>query len=256
MLANKSLEIPGIPKPYVMAHRGARIGYPENTLAAFQYAFDSGADLLETDLQITADGHFVCFHDDTLERTTDGHGAVASLALSEVKRYCADCGMPGFSDQRVPTLAELAAISPDSVYLMLELKTDSFLEAETCQRLVDELDQLGIRGRTGVLSFSLARIQAVKSIAPDIPIGWITLKQPMPRQAVELQGPLWPWLFLNPLYVALAHRRGMAVCPLDPAPDARLWWYRFIGCDAVLTDEPRRTLAKLGRGADSSTPQV
>jgi glycerophosphoryl diester phosphodiesterase len=248
MLINGALSIPGKPKPYVMAHRGTRIGIPENTLAAFQYAFDAGIDLLETDLQITADQHFLCIHDATLDRTTNGQGPVSSMTLSEVKAHCADCGLPGFSDQRVPTLDELAAILPDSVFLMLELKTDHFLDTDICRRLVDELDHLGIRQRTGVLSFSLDRIQAVKSVAPDMPIGWITLKQPLPRQTVELQGPLWPWLFLNPLYVALAHRKGMAVCPLDPSPDPRLWWYRLIGCDAVLTDEPRRTLAKLGRG--------
>jgi glycerophosphoryl diester phosphodiesterase len=132
---------------------------------------------------------------------------------------------------------------------MLELKTDLFLERDVCRRLVDQLDHLGIRQKTGVLSFSLARIQAVQSIAPDIAIGWITLKQIFPRQAVDLQGPLWPWLFLNPLFVIMAHRRGMAVCPLDPNPDSRLWWYRLIGCDAVLTDEPQRTLARLGRGS-------
>lgn len=250
MLNNGALSIPGKPKPYVMAHRGARIGYPENTLAAFQYAFEAGVDLLETDLQITADGHFLCIHDATLERTTNGQGEISTLTLAEVKRFCADCGLPGFDDQRVPTLAELASIMPDSVYLMLELKTDLFLDPDVCRRLVDELDQLEIRPRTGVLSFSLDRIQTVKSIAPEIAIGWITLKQPLPRQAVELQGPLWPWLFLNPLYVALAHRRGMAVCPLDPSPDSRLWWYRLLRCDAVLTDEPRKTMARLGRGSD------
>lgn len=248
MSPNQMLTLPGKPKPYVMAHRGARIGYPENTLAAFQYAFDAGVDLLETDLQITADGHFVCIHDGTLDRTTDGQGAVSSLPLAEVKRYRANCGMDEFNDQRVPTLADLAGVLPEPVYLMLELKSDSFLDSKVCRRLLNELDRLGIRERTGVLSFSLGRIQAVKEVAPDIPIGWITLKQALPRQTVDLQGPLWPWLFLNPLYTVIAHRKGMAVCPLDPNPDSRLWWYRLIGCDAVLTDEPRRTMARLGRG--------
>jgi glycerophosphoryl diester phosphodiesterase len=58
-------------------------------------------------------------------------------------------------------------------------------------------------------------------------------------------GPFWPLLVVNPLYTSLAHRRGQAVCPLDPLPDARLPLYRLLRCDAVLTDNPESTCRAL-----------
>lgn len=228
-----------------MAHRGNRVTCPENTLAAFQRAFDEGADILETDLHLTADGVFVCIHDATVDRTTDGSGEVAGMALGEVKALSAGCGRAPFEAERVPTLAELAALLPEDVALALELKSDRFLEPEVCRALVAELDRTGIRGQTVVLSFSLPRIQAVQAIAPDIPIGWITLSRLWPRRGVQLLGPLWPLLLLNPFYVRVAHARGQLVCPLDPLPDKRLWFYRWLGCDVVLTDDPGATAEAL-----------
>jgi len=64
---------------------------------------------------------------------------------------------------------------------------------------------------------------------------------------VEMLGPLWLLLLLNPFYTAAARRRGQVVCPLDPLPDSRLGLYRLLGCDAVLTDNPESTCRALGR---------
>jgi len=122
------LRLPNKPKPYVMAHRGNCVAAPENTLAAFRRAIDDGADILETDLRVSRDGVIVCIHDATLDRTTDGRGAVADLTLAEIKRCSAGCARPEFQAERVPTLDELTAILPADVALALELKTDRFLE--------------------------------------------------------------------------------------------------------------------------------
>jgi len=237
----------GKTKPYVMAHRGNRVACPENTLASFRHALVDGADLLETDLHLSADSHFMCIHDGTLERTTDGHGPVASRTLPELKSLSASCGRAGFEAERIPTLAEVAGILPADVALALELKTDRFLEADVCRALVAELERTGIRGRTVVLSFALPRVKAVQTVAPDILAGWITISKGVPIMDVQLLGPFWPWLVLNPIYVWAAHRRGQVVCPLDPTPDKRLWLYRALHCDAVLTDNPEATCRALGR---------
>ena len=251
-----TLAIPGKPQPYLLAHRGNRVRCPENTLAAFRQALADGADALETDLHLTADGVFVCIHDATVERTTDGSGPVAGMTLAELRQLSASYGRPEFQAERVPTLAELASLLPADVALALELKTDRFLEPAICQRLVDELAAAGVLERTVVLSFSLARVQAVQAAAPDLPIGWITLSRPWPVKGVQLLGPLWPLLLLNPLYPLLAHRRGQLVAPLDPLPDRRLWLYRLLRCDAVLSDDPASTLAALGRAGTPRRPSA
>jgi glycerophosphoryl diester phosphodiesterase len=243
------LALPDKIKPYLMAHRGNRVLCPENTLAAFQQALADGADIIETDLHLTADDAFVCIHDATVDRTTDGTGEVADMTLAKLKSLSASYGRAEFQSERVPTLAELAALVPGDIALGLELKSDRFLEPEVNEGLVAELDRTGVRERTVVLSFSLPRLQAAQAVAPDIPIGWITLKRPWPLREAQLQGPLWPLLLLNPLYVWLAHRRGQMVCPLDPIPDRRLRLYRWLGCDAILSDDPgatRQALLELG----------
>lgn len=241
------LTFPGKTKPYVMAHRGNRVACPENTLAAFRRAIADGADILETDLHQSADGVFVCIHDATVDRTTNGNGAVAEKTLAELKTLTAAYGRPAFEDERIPTLEELTALLPSDVALALELKTDRFLSAGICRQLVAKLDQVGVRDRTVVLSFSLDRIRAVQAIAPDIPIGWITLTRPWPVTGVQFLGPLWPLILLNPLYVQWAHWCGQMVGPLDPTPDSRLWLYRWLGCDVVLSDDPEKTVMALGR---------
>lgn len=240
-----SLSLPGRKKPYVMAHRGNRVLFAENTLAAFRQALADGADILETDLHLTADGVFACIHDGTVDRTTDGHGPVAEMTLAQLKQLNAAARRTDLPAEQVPTLAELAAILPADRALALELKTDRFLEPQICRRLAEELGQAGVRERAVVLSFSTARIQAVKDAAPDIPTGLITLSRVWPYRQAELLGPFWPLTIANPLYVRIAHARGQVVCPLDPTPDNRLWYYKLLGSDAVITDNPQATVKRL-----------
>ncbi|KPK88598.1 MAG: hypothetical protein AMJ88_18715, partial [Anaerolineae bacterium SM23_ 63] len=89
MRRDDPLNLPGKPKPYVMAHRGNRVACPENTLAAFQRALDDGADILETDLRLSSEGVFVCIHDAKVDRTTNGSGAVSEMTLREIKTLSA-----------------------------------------------------------------------------------------------------------------------------------------------------------------------
>jgi glycerophosphoryl diester phosphodiesterase len=247
-----SLSLPGREKPYVMAHRGNPGACPENTLASFRRALEDGADILETDLHVSSDGVFVCIHDGTLDRTTDGRGSVEARTLAELRALSASCGRPEFAGERIPTLAEVAALIPPDRGLALELKSDRFLDPAVGRRLGEELEALGVLGRSVVLSFSRARLDATRLGAPRLPAGWITLKEARPVRGVELLGPFWPLLLVNPLYVAVAHRRGQAVAPLDPSPDGRLWLYRRLGCDAVLTNDPAETLRRLGRSVTRS----
>lgn len=241
------LNLPGKARPYLMAHRGNRVECPENTLAAFRRALADRADVLETDLRLSQDGAFVLFHDADVDRTTDGRGAVAELSVDELKALSAGPGHKGFETERIPLLEELLAIVPPGVALALELKTDDFLVAGVVRRLYGQLERFGLSSRTVVLSFSLPRLLSVRKSAPDLPIGWITWSNPLPRAGPELLGVFWPLLLANPCYPWLAHLRRQAVCPLDPTPDRRLPIYCALGCDAVLTDNPAQTRPRLER---------
>ena len=224
-----------------MAHRGNRSRFPENTPAAFRQAIADGADIVETDLHVSSDGAFVCIHDATLERATGLRGAVGDMTLAQLK------SLPGGEEGAMPTLAEMAALVPNDVLLAVELKSERFTEYTVCRSMVGELEEAGIRNRTIALSFHRSFLRVLRSVAPDIPLGHITYICPWPHGDTQMLGPFWPLLLLNPLYVLRAHRRGQSVCPLDSHPDSCLWFYRLLGCDAILTDNPEATLRKLGR---------
>ena len=94
----------------VIAHRGASGTCPENTLAAFRRAEELGAGMIELDVQLARDGAVVVMHDWTLERTTDGSGAVRERTLAELRALDAGAWFaPAFRGERVPTLGEVLA---------------------------------------------------------------------------------------------------------------------------------------------------
>ena len=103
--------------PPVIAHRGARMVAPENTLAAFEAACAQGAAWIETDVKLTHDGVPILMHDDTLDRTTNGHGAVADTIWADIQRLDTGGGV------RVPSLIEALRMAMERhLHLNLEIK--------------------------------------------------------------------------------------------------------------------------------------
>jgi glycerophosphoryl diester phosphodiesterase len=233
-------------KPLVIAHRGAPGELPENTLASFARALDQGANVLETDLRFTQDGAIVLFHDATLDRTTDGSGLVAARTIEEIKCLRTISPYGEFTDERVPTLIELLSMTQAQVPLLLELKDPLFAQREYAQRLVRTLAAYGMLDKSAVVSFHSELVETTAQVCPQLPTGIITIRRPFPVRNTVLLGPWWPLLFLNPLYVANAHRMGSLVAPLDTAPQKRMWYYRRLGVDAVLADSPARAIEAMG----------
>src|SRR3990172_9288447 len=96
--------------PLIFAHRGASAHAPENTLAAFRRALDDGSPAIEFDVKLSADGHAVVIHDQTVDRTTDGHGRVRELTLEQLKALDAGGWFDSaFRGERIPTLDEVLA---------------------------------------------------------------------------------------------------------------------------------------------------
>jgi glycerophosphoryl diester phosphodiesterase len=230
-------------KPFVVAHRGIPREEPENTLSSFAGALEQGAHALETDLRFTRDGEIVLFHDESVERTTDGEGNVSDLSLAEIKRLRTRYpGADSASGGPVPGLTDLLDLTDGQIPLLLELKDPRFQDLTYAGKLVRILRDYAVLERCAIVSFQLAYVNGVTAVEPEIPSGYITLKNPWPRRRVELLGPAWPLLFLNPFYVRLAHRAGNIVAPLDTEPEKRMGYYLRLGVDAVLADSPRRAL--------------
>jgi glycerophosphoryl diester phosphodiesterase len=234
-------------RPLLMAHRGNRVRFPENTMAAFRQAVHDGAEILETDLHLSSDEVFVCIHDATVDRTLNGSGNVKDKPLKELKQLRAFGNDSTLTDEPIPALSELAEYLPQNVALALELKTDRFLEPEVCLQLRDLLTKYDVIDRSIVLSFSLERLKAVQLAVPELPVGWISMTRVIPNLPVDLIGSFWPIFFINPFYVNMAHNRGLLTCPLDPTPDARLPYYIKLGVDAVLSDDPGKTRKEINR---------
>jgi glycerophosphoryl diester phosphodiesterase len=234
-------------RPYLIAHRGNSARCPENTVEAFQQAVKDGADIIETDVRLSADGHFVLIHDATLDRTTDGTGRVAAHTLGELKNRRIRHTKENAGVLRIPTLDEMAAVVPAPFVLALELKAREFRSPDVCARLARELARSGASERALILSSHRRHLEAWRQVAPEDPVGLVSWLVPWPPGSVPLVGPLWPVLRLNPFYVRTAHGRGQLVCPLDPNPDGRLHRYLRAGCDAILSNDPGTTRAALDR---------
>ncbi len=237
-------------RPLIVAHRGVPVVEPENTLASFQRALDQGADALETDLRFTRDNVLVLHHDATLERMTDGTGPVRARTLAELKQLRTRKPNGAWSTERIPTLLELITLTQGKVPLLFELKDPLFTNPAHARVLADMLAATGLSKDVAIASFHFDYVQSVQAVAPEIPIGFITLKDPMPRQGARILGPLWPILLLNPWYMEKAHDQGSIVAPLDPHPESRIEWYLSLGVDAATGQLPsqRKARARLRQG--------
>lgn len=124
---NNMVKTKAFASPWIIAHRGFKMKYPENTLVAFQAAIDVGAPMIELDVMMSGDRKLIVIHDDTLERTTNGHGPVHDHTLEELKQLDAGSWFhPDFKDQRLPELAEVLELANGRVITNIEIKSIAF----------------------------------------------------------------------------------------------------------------------------------
>lgn len=238
--------------PSVVAHRGASAIYPENTLESFQGAIDAGADAVELDVRMTADGVPVIMHDLDVSNTTDGSGFLHHLTLTEVKALDAAKGRGPRAE--VPTLAEALDLLSGRVGVNIEVKNlpgepafDSPKEAaaESVVRLISER---GFDGPLLVCSFNWLSIERVLAMDGGITTGFLTTALIEPAAAlvyVKDRGhryvlPQAPGLFAAGRdFVDAAHAAGVLVGTWtvdDPEAIEQLF---EMGVDAVATNDPR-----------------
>ena len=150
------------------AHRGASTYYPENTLSAFYAGLTMGANGIETDVHRTKDGVLVLFHDDTLDRVTDGSGPISEHTYDQLLGLTVRSGVYDRTDKIVSFDDFLKYFSWRELTFAIELKQD-FIEKET----IDLLNQYNLREKVILTSFHFDNLARAKAYAPEYRIGYL-----------------------------------------------------------------------------------
>jgi glycerophosphoryl diester phosphodiesterase len=260
---------PGSRRPIsVVAHRGASEDAPEHTLAAYRRAVEDGADALECDVRLTADGHLVCVHDRRVNRTSNGRGAVSSLELAELAELDFGSWKGRLGDEESPEtesrehtsvltlerllrLVEEQAAAGRRVELAIETKHPTRWAGQVEEELLRVLARHDPAIPVRVMSFSARSLHRIRAAAPWIPTVYL-MQFLLPRHrdgrlppGVGIAGPSIRILRNHPEYVAWAHREGhrVHVWTVDDPADVELC--ALLGVDAIITNRPRRVLDQL-----------
>ena len=156
-------------QPYLLfGHRGAPHFEPENTIPSFLRAISDGCNAIELDVHRTKDGHLVVFHDDTLERTSNGTGLVADHTLAELKALNAAAIWEGRQEQ-IPTLQEVVDALPENIIFNFEIKDYTFFSKQRIElSLIRFIRDNNMRDKVVLSSFNPLNIWRVKIADPKI----------------------------------------------------------------------------------------
>ena len=159
----------------VYGHRGAKGEAPENTLSGFAYGYHAGVRAFELDVRLTADQQIVLMHDASVDRTTNGSGAVAELTREQLAGLDARAGFNDWPEPcAVPTFAELLAVLPEDVRLEIEIKRDDPSRLEILGvGLVALIEQFAMAARVTVSSFNANALRIMRRLAPHLPRAYI-----------------------------------------------------------------------------------
>lgn len=262
--------------PVVIAHRGASDSIAEHTLAAYQQAIDDGADALECDARLTADGVLVCVHDRRIDRTSDGRGVVSAKTYAELSQR--DYGSwkqdwpQEIDDERLlparelrgllalEELLDLAINAPRRVDLSIETKHPVRYGGLVEDRLIALLDRHGLLKPTGdqtrvrMMSFSEFAVRRVRQGAPTLRTVLLMDRVPVRARSgwlpngAHIAGPGIHIIRAHPRYVERVHSAGSQVHVWTVDKDADIDLCIKLGVDGIITNRPAAVLARLGRG--------
>lgn len=212
-------------------HRGAAKLEPENTLLSMQKAIDLGVDQIETDVHLTRDQHLVIIHDTTVDRTTDGEGAVADFTLAEIKQLDAGKG------ERIPTLQEVIDLVRGKVILQIELKGPG-----TAEPVIETVDRNSMENEVLLTSFVHDRLREARRLNPNLRLGALWGDPPddaceqaidMGAEAIHIQH-----LNIDAQLVEKAHAYGLMIRAWNPDTIEEIQHVVDLGVDAIGSNRP------------------
>ncbi len=228
-----------LPKPVIFAHRGASAHAPENTIAAFELAREQGADAIELDVKLSADGIPVVFHDPILDRTTNGSGTLADFSLAALQKLDAGNG------QRIPTLAQVFERVGRDLYINIELTNYTTPKDDLVDRVVEVIKEHQLQASVMFSSFLPKNLKRAAELLPDIPRGLLAIPRPLGIFARTFG-------FRSPSYQAIhphhsnvsqrvieqAHQRGQRVHVWTVNDREMMRQLAKWGVDGIFTDDP------------------
>lgn len=234
----------------VIAHRGAGGLAPENTLAGIKVALQQQAPLVEVDLRRSQDGVLLLLHDRTVDRTTNGTGAVHTLPWSTIEQLDAGSHFaPDFAGAPIPPLETvLAFVKGQPTTLVIELK-DTALYPGIEQALVEMLRRYEMREQTLVISFDRAPLAALRQLMPDLRQGLLTiypinlddlddLDATISHADTKLISIFWPSVICDPTLLHRLHKRGYRVWVWTVNQRWQMRLLGWLGVDGITTDRP------------------
>ena len=243
---NVNINVGVLSRTQVTAHRGFSHVAPENTMPAFQAAIDSGADYIELDVQLTADDQLVVFHDDRIDRTTNGKGMLKNYTYEQLQQFSAGSWFSKdgeFDDVKIPLLTEVLDLVGNDIMLNIEIKR-SGEPKKTAERVVELVKEYDIANSCYITSFSYDALKKVKQLDPKIKTGYIanlstaTSYSRLPYiDAVSMN-----YLFVNQSVVNSAHHNGKRIFVWTVDRQSEVQRMMALGVDNIITNRPDKVL--------------
>jgi len=240
-----------ITQPLNIAHRGASGEAPENTLAAFLLAVEQGCDAIELDVHLSKDGELVVCHDETIDRTTTGSGAIRDLTVAELKR--ADAGVKfgeKYASERLPLLEEVFAAMPAHMMINVETK-DTVFDGKVNRKLAELMNRANRVENVVVSSFYHKSLVELVHLLPEAKIGLLYASDFASHVRVADAVPV-PVYSLHPNYRLLhasdireAAERGIQMYPWTVNREETMRELIAAGVSGIINDYPARLKALL-----------
>ncbi|MFO7713390.1 glycerophosphodiester phosphodiesterase [Desulfosarcina sp.] len=241
------------PTPLFIAHRGVSARYPENTLAAFGGAIDVNAAMIELDVTLSKDRQLIVIHDETVDRTTSGSGAVKALSLEQLSRLDAGSWFhPRFKSERLPTLAQVLDLAKGRILINIEIKPEAFQAHGPKDAVERQVLALVHEKQVGedVLysSFEWQVLENLRKMDPRAALGLLS-DVPADENLIywfrRIGGFSWhpDYRVVTRQQVETLHGLGARVFPY--AVDGKIDTCRILamGVDGLIVDDPRQIMA-------------
>lgn len=248
--------IENFPRPILFAHRGDLAHAPENTLPSFQQAIDKGADGVELDAKLTADGHVIVIHDTTVDRTTDGKGKIPSFTLEAIRKL--DAGKwfnEKFAGTKVPMLEEVFALIGRDKMINIELTNYATPRDGLVTKVCELIKRHNNQDQILFSSFFPANLKVAEQTLPQIPRALLAMPGFVGLWSRSFGFTFGEYQALHPHIssasreqVQRAHRLNRRVHVWTANTPEEVDRLKEWGVDGIFTDDPQTAVRALGRG--------